>query len=94
MRFKYESPGFIEKAAIRFGASHRRRSGLRPWVFDEVSGVHFQLAHDEQAVLNQLAASMAKRKPAPHLDAAFDYVAGAIVKRRIGYVSEWQSLSN
>jgi hypothetical protein len=94
MRFKYESPGFFEKAAIRFGAPHRWRSGVRPWVFDKVSGVRFQLAHDEEAVLNQLAACTAKRRPTPHLDGAFDYVADAMVKRRIGYVSEWRSLSN
>ena len=27
-------------------------------------------------------------------EAAFDYVADALVKRRVGYVSEWKSLSN
>ena len=94
MRFQYESPGFIEKAAIRFQAPHRWRSGVRPWVFDKVSGVRFQLAQEEQAVLDQLTACLAKRSPAPHLDAAFDYVADAMVKRRVGYVYEWESLTS
>ena len=66
---------------------------MRPWVFDKVSGVRFQLAHDEQAVLDQLTTCLAKRTPAPHLDAAFDYVADAMVKC-VGYVSEWQCLTS
>ena len=77
MRFKYETPSLFRKAAIGFTAPHRWRTGMRPWVFDNLSGIRFQLTQDEETVIRKLALAMDKRTPAPSQDAAFDYVAGA-----------------
>ncbi len=93
MRFKYEAPSFFRKAAIGFKAPHRWRSGTRPWVFDNLSGVRFQLTQDEETVIRKLATAMAKRPPGPNLDAAFDYVAGVIARKRLGYTFDWRRLS-
>ena len=93
MRFKYESPSILRKAAIGFSAPHRWRSGMRPWVFDNLSGIRFQLSQDEETVIRKLAASTDKRPPGPGLDAAFDYVAGAIARKRLGYAFDWRRMS-
>ena len=58
---------------------------MRPWVFDNLSGIRFQLTQDEETVIRKLALAMDKRTPAPSQDAAFDYVAGAIARKRLGY---------
>jgi hypothetical protein len=93
MRFKYEAPSFLHKAAISFKAPHRWRSGTRPWVFDNLSGIRFQLSQDEETVIRKLAAAMAKRQPGASLDAAFDYVASVIARKRLGYTFDWRRLS-
>lgn len=93
MRFKYEAPSLLRKAAIGLKAPHRWRSGTRPWVFDNLSGIRFQLTQDEETVIRKLAAAMAKRPPGPGLDAAFDYVAGVIARKRLGYAFDWRRVS-
>jgi hypothetical protein len=93
MRFKYEAPNILRKAAIGFKAPHRWRSGVRPWVFDNLSGIRFQLSQDEETVVRNLAAAMEKRAPGPKLDTAFDYVAGAIARKRLGYPFDWRRIS-
>jgi hypothetical protein len=93
MRFKYETPSLFRKAAIGFKAPHRWRTGTRPWVFDNLSGVRFQLTQDEETVIRKLAMAMDKRTPAPSQDAAFDYVAGAIARKRLGYPFDWRRIS-
>ena len=69
MRFKYEAPSLLRKAAISLKAPHRWLSGTRPWVFDNLSGVRFQLTQDEETVIRKLAAAMAKRPTGRDLDA-------------------------
>ena len=93
MRFKYETPSLFRKAAIGFKAPHRWRTGMRPWVFDNLSGIRFQLTQDEETVIRKLALAMDKRTPAPSQDAAFDYVAGAIARKRLGYPFDWRRIS-
>ncbi len=66
---------------------------MRPWVFDNLSGIRFQLSQDEETVIRKLAASMGKRPPGPSLDTAFDYVAGAIARKRLGYPFDWRRIS-
>ena len=94
MRFKYEAPGLLRKAAISIAAPHRWRSNVRPWIFDSHSGIRFQLTEGEEAVIECLAGCIAKRGASPSSDAAFDYVADAIVRRRLGYGFDWRSLAN
>jgi hypothetical protein len=94
MRFKYEAPGLLRKAAITIKAPRMRHANVRPWIFDSHSGIRLQLTEEEEAVIQRLAACMAKRVPGPSLDEAFDYVADAIVRRRLGYGFDWRSLAN
>ena len=94
MRFKYEAPGLLRKAAIGLSAPHRWRTNVRPWVFDSHSGMRFQLTEGEEAVINCLAGCVAKRGPSASTDAAFDYLADAIVRRRLGYGTDWKSLAS
>ena len=77
MRFKYETPSLFRKAAIGFKAPHRWRTGTRPW----------------ETVIRKLALAMDKRIPVPSQDAAFDYVAGAIARKRLGYPFDWRRIS-
>jgi len=93
MRFKYEAPSILRKAAIGFSAPHRWRSGVRPWVFDNLSGIRFQLSQDEETVIRKLALAMEKWPPSAKLDVAFDYVAGAIARKRLGYPFDWRRIS-
>jgi hypothetical protein len=62
-------------------------------VFDNESGARFQLACDEDAVVRRLSVRMAKDTPPTELTAAFDHVAQAIVRRRLGYGFEWTRLA-
>ena len=88
MRFKYETPGFLRRAAIGISAPHRWRTNVRPWIFDSHSGIRFQLTEGEEAVIKCLAGCVARRGPSASTDSAFDYLADAIVRRRLGYVPE------
>lgn len=94
MRFKYESTGLLRKTALRIAAPHQWRTSVRPWVFDTHSGFRFQLTESEESVINCLANCVARRGASTNTDAAFDYVADAIVRRRIGYGTDWRSLAN
>ena len=94
MRFKYESPGFLRKAAISIKAPRQARSNVRPWIFDSHSGIRFQLTEGEEVVINRLAACVAQREPSATTDSAFDYLADAIVRRRLGYGTDWRTLAN
>ena len=93
MRFKYEAPGFLRRAAIGIKAPRRWRSNVKPWIFDSHSGIRFQLIQEEEVVIKRLAGCISKREPGLSADAAFDYVADAIVRRRLGYGFDWRSLA-
>ena len=96
-RFKYETPGALRKAALTISSPHNWRSKTRPWIFDNDSGVSFQLAIDEDAVLGRLTSRMAKDTHTPNpttMDPAFDHVVQAIMEKRRGYVSDWHRLAS
>lgn len=86
MRFKYEAPGLLEKA-------WNWRSSVRPCIFDSHSGIRFQLIQEEEAVITRLADCIVTRGPGPSSEDAFDYLADAIVRRRLGYGFDWRSLA-
>jgi hypothetical protein len=95
-RFRYEAPGALRKAALRLFSPHNWRSKTRPWIFDNDSGVSFQLAVDEDAVLGPLASRMTQDERAADaaaLEPAFDHVVQAIMQKRRGYVSDWHRLT-
>jgi hypothetical protein len=54
----------------------------------------FRLAHDEEAVIKNLAACMSTKPPSRGMEAAFDYVGRVIARRRYGYVAEWLHLAS
>lgn len=94
-RFKYETPGAFRKALLTVSAPHRWRAKTRPWIFDNNSGVRFQLDLEEDAVMGHLTSRLPKeaRSPDPStLGPAFDHVVMAIMERRRGYVSDWHRL--
>lgn len=93
MRFKYEAPSLLRKAAIGFRTPHRWRVGARPWVFDNLSGMRFQLTQDEETVIRNLAKAVERRRTVSSLDAAFDHVAGAIARKRLGYPFDWRRIA-
>lgn len=93
IRYKYEPPSAFRKLAITIAHPYRWRAKVRPWVFDNESGARFQLACDEDAVVRRLSVRMSKDTPPTELTAAFDHVAQAIVRRRLGYGFEWTRLT-
>ena len=92
-RFEYEAPGLIKKAALTLKAPHRWRSEVRPWVFDNKSGVRFQLAQDEQAALMPVTSRIRNGSTSLPVAVAFDEAAEAIMNRRRGYCFEWNRLA-
>jgi hypothetical protein len=91
-RFKYEPTGLFRKAVLTLTSPRRWRSKTRPWIFDNVTGVRFQLAEDEDALLSRMAnhVTKASRTADPSvLGPGFDRIASAIMEKRRGYVSDW-----
>jgi len=93
MRFEYQSPSVLQKATLTLKAPHRWRSSVRPWVFDKKSGVRFQLAKDEEAALQPLTRRITNGSTPIPIAVAFDHAASALLDRRLGYSSEWDSLA-
>jgi hypothetical protein len=66
----------------------------RPCVFDKRSGVRLQLTADEQAALEPLIARMSNGNTPFEVSIAFDLMAEALYKRRLGYCFEWDRLAS
>ena len=56
--------------------------------------MRYALARDEEAFLKDFAVCMSKKPPSLGKEAAFDYVSRVIVRRRYGYIDEWQHLAS
>jgi hypothetical protein len=83
LRCEYEAPGFTEEAGEDC-----------PCVFDKQSGVRLQLTADEQASLEPLIARMSDGNTPFEVSIAFDLMAEALYKRRLGYCFEWDRLAS
>jgi hypothetical protein len=93
-RFEHEAPGLLKKTALALKAPHKWRSHVRPWVFDKMSGVRFQLAEDEHSALRPLTSRMRNGSTSLPVAVAFNEVAAAIMARRRGYCFEWNRLAD
>ena len=62
-------------------------------MFDKRSGVRFQLAKDEQVVLQPLTSRLRNGSTPPEVAIAFDHLAHAMLERRRGYCFEWNRLA-
>jgi hypothetical protein len=92
-RFEFEAPTLFQKAILTLKAPHHWRSSLRPYVFDKQSGVRFQVAKDEEAVLKPLTSRLRNGSTPPEVAMVFDQAADAMLNRRRGYCFEWNRLS-
>ena len=86
LRCEYEAPGFAERLAID--------SQVNACVFDKRSGVRLQLTAEEQAALEPLIARMSNGNTPFEVSIAFDLMAEALYKRRLGYCFEWDRLAS
>ena len=82
LRCEYEAPEVSEKAWDD-----------RPCVFDKQSGVRLQLTEEEHAALAPLVARMSNENTPFEVSIAFDLMAEALYKRRLGYCFEWDRLA-
>jgi hypothetical protein len=92
-RFDYEAPSFLERATLTIKAPLRWRSHGRPWVFDNKTGVRFQLTRDEETALRPVTRRMTNGTTPIPIVVAFDHIASALLDRRLGYSCEWERLS-
>ena len=63
-------------------------------MFDNESGIRFQLACDEDALIRRLNVRVPGKKEWPLSPTSLDDVANAIIRRRLGYVFEWTRISS
>jgi hypothetical protein len=82
LRCEYEAPEVAEKALDD-----------RPCVFDKQSGVRLQLTEEEHVALAPLIARMSNGNTPFEVSIAFDLMAEALYKRRLGYCFEWDRLA-
>ena len=92
-RFGYEQQSALQKLATRFKHPLGWRGMVTPWVLDKDGGTRFQLTCDEDALVRELSVRISNNNPTPQLEAALDDVADAILRRRRGYVFEWERLT-
>jgi hypothetical protein len=62
-------------------------------VLDKKTGVRLELTGDEQAVLEPLISRMRNGSTPFDVAVAFDQMAEALYKRRLGYCFEWDGLA-
>ena len=93
-RFRYEPKTPLQKVALRLKHPRKWRAKITPCVFDKETGHRFQLACDEEEVIQKLNVRMPGSKEWPAPLATLDDVAEAIRLRRLGYVFDWTRISN
>jgi hypothetical protein len=91
-RFRYEPKTTLQKVALRLKHPRQWRAKITPCVFDNETGVRFQLAWDEEQVFRKLnVRTPGDKEWSP---ATLDDVATAIMRRRLGYVFDWTRVSS
>jgi hypothetical protein len=93
-RFRYEPKTTFQKVAMRLKHPRQWRAKITPCVFDNESGVRFQLACDEEALIRRLNVRLPGGKEWPASPTTLDDVATAIIRRRLGYVFDWTTISS
>ena len=93
-RFRYEPKSTFQKMALRLKHPRKWRAKITSCAFDSESGHRFQLACDEEEVIQKLNVRMPGSKDWPAPLATLDDVAEAIRLRRLGYVFAWTRISN
>ena len=93
-RFRYEPKTPLQKVALRLKHPRKWRAKITPCIFDSESGHRFQLACDEEEVIQKLNVRMPGSNEWPAPLATLDDVAEAIRLRRLGYVFAWTRISN
>jgi hypothetical protein len=94
IRFRYEPKTPLQKLALRVKHPRKWRAKATPCVFDNETGSRFQLACDEEEVIQKLNVRMPGSKEWPAPLATLDAVAEAIRLRRLGYVFDWTRISS
>ena len=90
-RFTYEPPSALQILGTRFIYPLGWREKVMPWVTDNVSGSRFQLSRDEDALVRKLACRISPQSP--QHTAALETLGDTIMRRRRGYVCEWDSVN-
>ena len=91
-RFRYEPKTSLQKVGLRLKHPRKWRAKVTPCVFDNETGHRFQLASDEEEVIQKLNVRMPGSNEWPAPLATLDEVAKAIELRRLGYVFDWTNL--
>jgi hypothetical protein len=89
-RFTYELPSARQVMATRFKHPFGWRERVTPWVTDNENGTRFQLSRDEDALVQKLASRISPQTP--QHTTALESIGDAIMRRRRGYVCEWDSV--
>jgi hypothetical protein len=92
-RYKFEPQTTLQKLAARVRHPRRWRDKSAPWVSDMQRGTRFQLARDEEALIERLNVPTPGRSEWPASPVTLDEVADAALHRRMGYVFAWQRIA-
>ena len=93
-RFKFEPQSTLQKLAARVRYPTRWREKTTPWVSDIQGGTRFQLACDEEALIERLNVPTPGKSEWPASPVTLDEVAHAAYLRRLGYVFDWSRISS
>ena len=93
-RFKFEPQSTLQKLAARVRHPTRWREKTTPWVSDLQGGTRFQLACDEEALIERLNVPTPGKSEWPASPVTLDEVAHAAYLRRLGYVFDWSRISS
>ena len=93
-RYKFEPQTTLQKLTARVRHPRRWREKTTPWISDMQGGTRFQLARDEEAVIERLNVPTAGRSEWPASPVSLDEVANAVYLRRMGYVFDWARIAS
>lgn len=93
-RFRYEPQSTLQKLAARLRHPRRWREKTTPWFIDTKCGTRFQLACDEEAVIERLNVRTPGKSEWPASPVTLDEVANAVFLRRLGYAFDWSRIAS
>ena len=93
-RFNYLPQSTLQKLAARVRHPTRWREKTTPWVIDTQAGTRFQLARDEEALIERLNVPTPGKSEWPASPVTLDEVAHAAYLRRLGYVFDWSRIAS